>query len=222
MDADAFCRRYPRLYHMAEAAAWPSVRAHGLLSTSALLDLYGIRGRRRAEIESQRRPEMVAIEHPRHGPALIRDQKPLNEAALARVLRDGLEPADWYRLLNGKVFFWVNPERLRKLLLTYRTRENIVLVLDSARVLADHTARVSLTTINTGYTRRFAQPRGRSTFQPLAVFPERRTLANGRTARVDVAEFAVDYSLARRRALPRGSAPAGVSGPPRAKRPARA
>jgi hypothetical protein len=36
--------RSPRLYHMAEADTWDSIREHGLLSTSALLDLFEIKG----------------------------------------------------------------------------------------------------------------------------------------------------------------------------------
>lgn len=33
--------------------------------------------------------------------------------ALARCLDPGLAPADWYTLLNGCVFFWLDPERVR-------------------------------------------------------------------------------------------------------------
>jgi len=41
----------PTLYHMAERGSWPSIREHGLLSTSALLDLYGKQGAEREAIE---------------------------------------------------------------------------------------------------------------------------------------------------------------------------
>jgi hypothetical protein len=59
--------RWPRLYHMAEAGSWPSIERHGLLSTTALLDLFEISGPRREAIESARRPESVKITHPLHG-----------------------------------------------------------------------------------------------------------------------------------------------------------
>jgi hypothetical protein len=39
---------YPRLWHMAEDGSWPSIADNGLLSTSALLDLYGVSGKSRA------------------------------------------------------------------------------------------------------------------------------------------------------------------------------
>ena len=195
MDTQEFCRRYPFLYHMAEAAAWPSIRAHGLLSTVALLDLFEIHGEARQRIERVRRPTFVEVEHPRHGRALIRDQWPLSDETLGPVLRDGLTPADWYALLNARVFCWVDEARLMRLLGTYRKRSNVVLVLDSARVLADHAERVSLSTINSGYSLRYAQPRGRDTFRRLADFSTHRAGANGKRVRQEVAECAFDYSL---------------------------
>ena len=53
MDAAGLASMYPRLYHMAEEGSWPSIRRHGLLSTSALLDRCLVSGRRRAGIESE-------------------------------------------------------------------------------------------------------------------------------------------------------------------------
>ena len=44
-------RIYPRLFHMAEDGSLTSIQAHGLLSTTALLDLYEIGGPVRAAIE---------------------------------------------------------------------------------------------------------------------------------------------------------------------------
>lgn len=195
MEAAEFCRRYPRLFHMAEADAWPSVQRHGLLSTAALLDLYGIQGEARETIERRRRAKFIAVEHPVHGRALIRDQWPLTDDTLAPVLRDGLTPADWYALLNARVFFWTDEDRLDRLLNTYRHRRNVVLVLDSARVLAEHAARITLSPINSGYSRRYAQPRGLDTFRRLADFTGYRTGANGKRTRQEVAECAMDYAL---------------------------
>ena len=195
MTPDEFTDRFPRLFHMAEAEAWPSIQRHGLLSTAALLDLYEIRGPARERIERRRRGDFLPVEHPVHGRALIRDQKPLTDETLAPVLRDGLTPSDWYALLNARVFFWVEEERLRKLLHTYRHRRNVVLVFDTARVLADHAGRITLSPINSGYSRRYAQPRGRETFRRLADYPAWRVGADGRRTRQPVAECALDYAL---------------------------
>ena len=105
---------------------WPSIQQHGLLSTSALLDLYGATGAERAAIERQRRPDFMAVNHTVLGQVLIRDQKPMTDATLAPVLVD-MTPAEWYALLNERVFFWVNEERLKGLLGAYRHRDNLVL-----------------------------------------------------------------------------------------------
>ena len=168
---------------------WPSIRQHGLLSTSALLDLYGVTGQARTAIERQRRPDFMAVNHARLGQVLIRDQKPMTDATLAPVLID-LTPADWYALLNERVFFWVSEERLNGLLGAYRHRDNLVLVLDSATVLARHAAQATLSTINSGYSRRWAVRRGRETFQPLADFQLVQRI-NGRAVRKPVVECAV-------------------------------
>ena len=170
MTPEEFSAAYPCLYHMAEAAMWPNIRRDGLLSTSALLDLYGVTGAARAVIETQRRSGFMAIEDARLGTALIRDQRPMSDATLAPVLID-MTPAEWYALLNTRVFFWVNEGRLERLLKAYRHRENLVLVLDTAAVLARHAAQVTLSPINSGYSLRYAQPRGRGTFLPLADYP---------------------------------------------------
>ncbi len=89
-------RLCPRLYHMADAVSWPSIERYGLLSTTALLDLFEINGARRAQLESSRRSRPEEITHITHGRALLRDQKPLNEKKLLTALMNNLTPQDWY------------------------------------------------------------------------------------------------------------------------------
>lgn len=182
MTLDEFVDRYPNVYHMAEVGSWPSIRQHGLLSTSALLDLYGYNGERRAMIEQQRRRECVIIHHPLHGGAIIRDQKPLNENRLAACLTDGLKPTDWYMALNSRVFFWATHERLRTLLKAkpYRSRPHDVLIVDSRRLLESCGDNVEFCHINSGATLMNAAKRGPKTFLPLQEYTRR-----------DVAEVAV-------------------------------
>src|SRR5882672_6402572 len=116
MRIEDVAARYPLLYHMAERDSWPGIRRHGLLSTTAALDLFQIDGPRRNALERQRRPEKELIEHPTHGCLLLRDQKPLNEERLRSCLEGGLTPADWYAILNGRTFLWARRERLITLL----------------------------------------------------------------------------------------------------------
>jgi hypothetical protein len=196
ITADELVNHFPRLYHMAELGTWPSIKAHGLLSTSALLDLYGVNGEERRLIESCRRPESVTIRHDKYGPAVIRDQKPMSDSALRKCLR-GMTPIEWYRLLNAKVFFWLTPERVLGLLSAraYRDREHTVLVVDTAELLRLHHERVALSPINSGSTVYNPQPRGATTFQALEVYPFERWRKKRGSATKAVAELAVDYRV---------------------------
>ncbi len=166
-------RDCPTLYHMAERGSWPSIRRHGLLSTSALLDQWEVGGRRRQEIESVRRPGTAVIEHPILGRAVVRDQMPMDDAGLRRCLRDGLTPTDWYRLLNARVFFWLTRGRLHRLLTArpYRALEHDVLELDTVALVTAHEARITLSPINSGATKPFPSPRGRDTFLSMSDYP---------------------------------------------------
>jgi hypothetical protein len=169
-------RDCPTLYHMAERGSWPSIQRHGLLSTSALLDLYGVHGRERYAIEGRRRPEAVPVQHPALGRAVIRDQQPMDDAGLRKCLLDGLAPGDWYRLLNRKVFFWLSRARLHRLLGAKLNRDltHDVLELDTAALVEAYRPAITLSPINSGATRPFPAPRGLATFQPIAAYPYAR------------------------------------------------
>lgn len=195
INTDDFVTYYPRLYHMAEANTWESISRHGLLSTTALLDLFGVGGSQRREIECMHRPASVTLTHPQLGRAVVRDQKPLRESALRECLR-GMTPQQWYKLLNRHVFFWVTEDRLRTLMnaRAYRDRRHTVIILDSARLVAQHEDRILLSPINSGSTIYNPKERGRKTFLPLSEYPfeERRALRGTANA---VAECAVVYSV---------------------------
>lgn len=172
MRLEDLVTNYPLLYHMAAKGSWPSIRRHGLLSTSSLLDLFEVGGEERATLEERHRPTSVTVGHPRYGKAEIRDQKPMSDAGLRRALAPGLSPRDWYRMLNSKVFFWTSVQRLHRLLCAqaYRDDEHDVLIIDTAQVMKAHIHRVRLAPINTGVTRPFAWPRGRSTFSSVEAY----------------------------------------------------
>jgi hypothetical protein len=173
VSPNTLAARFPRLYHMAEPGSWPSIQRHGLLSTNALLDLFEVHGDARDQLAARHRPDSVAIRHAVHGGAVIRDQKPMDDRGLVRALGGGLTPAEWYRILNDKVFFWLSAERLERLLSAraYRHRRQTVLTVDTASLLARHAERVLLSPINSGCTKPMPQPRGRDTFLPLADYP---------------------------------------------------
>jgi hypothetical protein len=186
--------RYPRLYHMAEGGSWQSIRQRGLLSSSALLDLYEVQGDLRDRLESRHRPEKYTIAHPLHGEAVLRDQKPMSDATLRDCLQDGLCPADWYRLLNRKVFFWLTEARLLTLLnaKAYRNDVHDVLTVSTAELLERYSATVSLSPMNSGNSVPWKHPRGLATFLPIADYPfaERRKYRDN-----SVVELTVDYAV---------------------------
>jgi hypothetical protein len=156
-----------QIFHLAEASNWPSIQRHGLLSMSALLDLAGVQGEKRAPFERRHRPAHTALPNGTH----VRDQKPMSSQALARCLI-GMAPADWYRLINSKVFFWLDADRLNRQRRACEPRSQIVLVVETQRLLARHAEKASLSPFNTGNTRRRPAARGHSTFVPYAIWSE--------------------------------------------------
>lgn len=194
MDADELVRRFPSLYHMAADGSWPSIASHGLLSATALLDLFEVPEPRRTEIEGRCRPDSVVIEHPQHGRAVIRDNKPLLESRLRGCLQDGLTPEEWYRLLNRRTFFWPTRKRVDGLLgaATYRSAPQLVLTVPTKQIVALHRNAIALSTINSGATRPFAWPRGASTFLSIDDFDFESRRHRGQHA---IAELTVDYAV---------------------------
>jgi hypothetical protein len=177
---------YPKLYHMAESGSWPSIQAHGLLSTSALLDLYMISGAERRALESERRPESVTISHHEFGTAVIRDQKPINEKSLRKCLTD-MSPREWSELLNHKVFFWLTEERLNRLLSAraYRAKSHAVLTVETRKLVERHERQITLSRINSGSVIYGVGQRGRETFKTI-----------GDVNRIgSIAELAIDYAV---------------------------
>lgn len=197
MDIDRFIKTYPRLYHMAHEEALAGILRHGLLSTSALLDLFEVVASQREVIETRMRPKSVAVEHLIHGRAVIRDQKPIgNDLRLAQALGDSATPSEWHRLLNSKVFFWVTEQRLERLrkARAYRHSSQLVLVLDTAKVLTIAADRLWLSSMNSGACMPFAHPRAPAIFQRLKdydfdAWKKKRGIADA------VVECAIDASL---------------------------
>ena len=176
MRIDELIEYYPRLYHMAEDGSWPSIARHGLLSTERLVDLFEVPEPQRTMLLTQHRPECVPLTHPRHGDAVIRDQKPLQITKLQRLLTD-LTVTQWIQLLNSHVFFWLHPDRLATLLnaRAYRTRPHVVLTVDTRSLVSAHAARIRLSPINSGAAAYLNGYRGSATFQPIAAYQHPRS-----------------------------------------------
>jgi len=163
-------------YHLTQIDNWSSIEKHGLLSVQALLDLAGLSEPERELVEHRHRPERVVLSNG----VVISDQKPMPPTALARCLHD-ITPEQWYALLNSKVFFWLDTERLSRLRRVYRSTPQILMSIDTQRLLARHVKQVALTPINTGNARRQPAQRGVSTFVPYQTW-----LATGWTSETEV------------------------------------
>ncbi|MES1265792.1 MAG: hypothetical protein ABUU24_09120, partial [Variovorax sp.] len=139
------------VYHLVDAGNWPSVQKLGLMSAARLMATSGSaadNAPRRHRPTAQRLASGV----------LIRNQKPMPPAALARCLKNGLKPEDWFELLNSKVFFWLDIERLNRQRHACKDAPQIALVIDGDRLLSRYAAVAAVAPINTGNAMRAAAP----------------------------------------------------------------
>ncbi|WP_299390834.1 hypothetical protein [Pelagibius sp.] len=196
MTPEELAERHPRLFHVTEPGAHEGIRRHGLLSTRALLDRFETPAAERERLLTTRRPEAVPLHHPEHGTAVLNDNLPLSEKALRTCLDDGLTPADWLGILNGKVFFWADEAGLQRLLgaRMNRGRQREVLVFDTRRLAEAHIDSLCLSPINSGATLRRAARRGLATFSRAKDYryPQWRKL-RGRSDRI--LEVTVDHAV---------------------------
>ncbi len=151
------------LYHMAEAANWPAIQREGLHSASALLERAGLSGEEREHLEKRQR--LAHTELPNG--VQLRDQRPMPPTALASCLI-GLTPSEWYALINARVFFWLDPQRLNRHRAACHLRPQVVLTIDARRLVAAYAEKITVAPINSGNARRRPARRGAATFVPYA------------------------------------------------------
>ncbi len=147
------------VYHLVDAGNWPSVQKLGLMSAARLMAASG-------EVKDNTPRHHRPVAQRLASGILIRNQKPMPPAALARCLKSGLVPEDWFELLNSKVFFWLDIERLNRQRHACKDAPQIALVIDAARLLSNYSTVATVAPINTGNAMRAAVPRNRTTFVP--------------------------------------------------------
>lgn len=104
-----------------------------------------------------------------------------------------MSPEQWLTILNDRVFFWLHPAKLDRLLgaKRYRDLEQDVLVVDTGSLLDAHEVNVRLSPMNSGATLYPNAPaRGSDTFATIERYPyaQRR---RGRPVSEAVTELAV-------------------------------
>jgi hypothetical protein len=196
-ELEALLKLHPTLYHMTACGGWASIQKHGLLSTAALVSRSTLPGEEHDTVLSTRRPSNIPLEGEGGLRAVIRDQRPIDEQKLTACLLDGLAPQDWHRLLNKKVFFWLDRSRVDGLLgaAAYRSAAHDIIEVDARRLLADYRNHIWLCPINSGSTLFNPQPRGRTTFARIEDYPFRHWATRRGSRRKAVTELAVDHAI---------------------------
>ncbi|QQU70316.1 hypothetical protein I6I45_10140 [Pseudomonas fluorescens] len=193
MDLEKLIELYPRIYHMAERGAWDSIRTRGLMSTTAVLDHLAVADGERARYESEHRGQKMDVKSGDPSSIVLRDQKPMPEGRLITALTGGTTPRQWYELINGKVFFWAEEQRLHGLLgaRDYRKLEHDVLTLDSSTFIPAYAEAIWLCHMNSGNTWPMPHRRGTEIFCKVVDYPVTRT---GKPKK-KVVELVVDYAV---------------------------
>jgi len=163
------------LYHMAEDGSWPNIERNGLLSTSALLTLYGITGSEREKYESEWRSHRMPISCDGMEDACLRDQIPMPPEELGKCLQGGIEPREWYEFINRRIFFWTTKKSLEIFLgaKEYKNQPQTVIKVNTKLLVDRYADIITLSSINSGSTyydpKKYTKPRNRSfeTFQKI-------------------------------------------------------
>jgi hypothetical protein len=158
VDSTAFAARHPVLFHMSSAGAWPSILQHGLLSAKEIMRLHGV-----GDAVAAERLRAHRVQAEQLGDFWIRDQKPMNMKMLRHVLED-CTPEEWLYLLNARVFFSPTSDRLSKLLKSYAHRRNLVLEIDTKRLLKRYGAEAEVCRLNSGAVRHVSHKRSPASF----------------------------------------------------------
>jgi hypothetical protein len=170
MKADELITAYPKLFHVAAAGSWESLRQCGLRSTDQIVSTGGLPEATADRLLRERRARSFTFNHPELGRVTVRDHKPLQIHNLK--LPRGFTLQQWLELLNERVFFWVNPERVKGFLTNYKREEHDVITVDTASFVRTHHDNIRLSPFNSGATQRPNAPqRGEHTFFRIEDYP---------------------------------------------------
>jgi hypothetical protein len=170
LDLNILSQTRQHLYHLTSRVNLLSIIEHGALLSASILFERAHGAAAREDIRRRRpgpAPERIVVD----GRTVeIRDQHTISEIALPKCLEDGMQSADYYELLNRRVFLWPTIERLNRHYARYAS-ERPVLLRFKTRELLERNPHVEFSRLNSGATRPnshlggIAPPRGRNTFQ---------------------------------------------------------
>jgi hypothetical protein len=161
MELGEFSRRYPYLWHATFPGGWDGIRRVGFLRPADL-----VKG-----CDAARRGDPSSVPGPSNVEVVLRDQLPSGRDPAPNL--DGVPPAEWWRLINSRIYFFCHESGLKTLIKSYRKRgfaQDVIKVRTKALLLPVADA-VEVTTVNSGEFPPRAEPcRGRDTFVALADF----------------------------------------------------
>lgn len=152
---------------MAEHGSWPSIKNNGLLTSNEVFARSCSDPTTLVSLQRCHRPQKISRDVAEIGQIILRDQLPMPPHQIMRALPDGMTPEDWYSVINERVFFWTEEERLHRLLKArqYRSLEHDVLTLDTASLLQNHIENVRLCHMNSGNAFPMPHKRDLNTFK---------------------------------------------------------
>ncbi len=165
MNFDDLVSRYPRLWHATFEGGWEGIRSSGLLSAADLLESVG-----RGDEAQAMRPEVVRFDAP-VGPVVLRNQT-LSRKDPEPYL-DGVTVAEWWQLVNGRSYLFVDQDDLQKMLDSYLAQglAQEVIAFNTRRLLTDVADQVEVSLVSAGTFPRTAGPsRGPATFPRIDAF----------------------------------------------------
>lgn len=174
--------RHPQVFHVASAASWPSIKAHGLLSTAGLLDLHRVGPQERERLLRHKREQSTQLSTPGVGVAVIRDQKPLK--FISRKIESTSSMEQFLEALNSRVFLAPTRDRLERLLNAreYQRSPQVVLTVDTRALVSRYEQVIRLCRFNSGACTQVNHPvRGHESWQSISSYPydEYRRRYNG-------------------------------------------
>jgi len=161
---------------VAPAGAWEQIRRSGLRTAEQLILAADLDDALRLSLLGSPRAAAVALTVTGQT-IVLRDQAPLlKRKDLQSLMADGMDVADWIRLLNRRIYLFSREAAMRTLLEKYVARDGAqdILVISPLRLLDAVGSRIELTTQNTGaIARRAGAQKSPEVFQPLRRFPNR-------------------------------------------------
>ena len=162
MNVTELAEHFPHLWHVTFAGGWEGIERRGLL--------------RAADVDPEEadvfRPEVKTVGAEDGSEVTLRDQ--VCSRADPTSSLDGITPAEWWNLINSRVYFFQTEDGADKLRVAYLSQGHAqeVLKIRTQAALQPVADDVEVTTVNAGVFPRTKGPsRGPSTFMPLADFP---------------------------------------------------